>query len=540
MPNANFFHDYFLSCDLVIHDFISQLDTLSHLETIVPVGETLLRISTDRNSSKRLKTCKRPPTYQKVREKPYLIFQNMPKSFKDQLRKWNNQRAPGLRVKIPPPGFEYQLVPSGEYELVKSISSDEFGHISKRWKDKLIQRLVPLPGTSRRKKPSFSGTLINDLHYFHSYSLSIKIQALNASQNKFLGFEEYLDGDEVRLYMINGDVLAFPWTNYGLPSNPVLHPSVVVANETDLLIQEQNTIDELSEIALRRHYTKLGNKKIDLATELSQAFQVVNMVVDLGIRVAKSLLLMKKGRVMDSLGTLLPSNSKALAKDYLAWIYGIKPLMSDAFGAAEQLAEFILRAAPVKSNGHAKRVSQSIVPWSCLTALGRFSVGELLTRSEVRVKFGSEFVISDELTRSASQLGFTNPANVVWELVPFSFVVDWFLPIGNWLNSLTDLNGLSFKQSYKTVFIKRTYVFAMRTTPGEMMPGFLLEGNQSSSTTGFKFSFSEDSWSYSWEWTTVYCKREVIPLPGLPLPSFKNPASKTHITNALALFRSLM
>lgn len=31
------------------------------------------------------------------------------------------------------------------------------------------------------------------------------------------------------------------------------------------------------------------------------------------------------------------------------------------------------------------------------------------------------------------QLGLTNPATVVWERVPWSFVVDWFMPIGSYL-----------------------------------------------------------------------------------------------------------
>jgi len=29
--------------------------------------------------------------------------------------------------------------------------------------------------------------------------------------------------------------------------------------------------------------------------------------------------------------------------------------------------------------------------------------------------------------------GLQDPASVAWELLPWSFVVDWFIPIGNWL-----------------------------------------------------------------------------------------------------------
>lgn len=36
----------------------------------------------------------------------------------------------------------------------------------------------------------------------------------------------------------------------------------------------------------------------------------------------------------------------------------------------------------------------------------------------------------------AKQLGLTNPVQVVWDAVPMSFVVDWFLPVNKYLSSL--------------------------------------------------------------------------------------------------------
>lgn len=44
------------------------------------------------------------------------------------------------------------------------------------------------------------------------------------------------------------------------------------------------------------------------------------------------------------------------------------------------------------------------------------------------------------------QLGLLNPLSVAWEVVPFSFVIDWVLPIGSWLNSLQADAGLELIQ----------------------------------------------------------------------------------------------
>jgi hypothetical protein len=44
------------------------------------------------------------------------------------------------------------------------------------------------------------------------------------------------------------------------------------------------------------------------------------------------------------------------------------------------------------------------------------------------------------------QLGLTNPALVAWELVPFSFVFDWFIQVGDWLTGLTALQGVTVRR----------------------------------------------------------------------------------------------
>jgi hypothetical protein len=51
----------------------------------------------------------------------------------------------------------------------------------------------------------------------------------------------------------------------------------------------------------------------------------------------------------------------------------------------------------------------------------------------------------------ASQLGFVNPAAIAWELVPFSFVVDWFVNVGEFLNNFTDLWGLTVTDPYTSI-----------------------------------------------------------------------------------------
>lgn len=49
-----------------------------------------------------------------------------------------------------------------------------------------------------------------------------------------------------------------------------------------------------------------------------------------------------------------------------------------------------------------------------------------------------------------NQLGVINPVSVAWELVPFSFVVDWFIPVGQFLGGLTDFYGVGRRNEFTT------------------------------------------------------------------------------------------
>lgn len=66
----------------------------------------------------------------------------------------------------------------------------------------------------------------------------------------------------------------------------------------------------------------------------------------------------------------------------------------------------------------------------------------------------------------ATQYGIANPALVLWEMVPFSFAVDWFLDIGGYLESLGALNGLVIDDHWRTYGGSIHIVQSYKATPG--------------------------------------------------------------------------
>lgn len=55
------------------------------------------------------------------------------------------------------------------------------------------------------------------------------------------------------------------------------------------------------------------------------------------------------------------------------------------------------------------------------------------------------FKVRNPAMQLLSQLGLTNPAVLAWDVIPWSFVVNWVIPIGDWLESIDASVGLEYR-----------------------------------------------------------------------------------------------
>jgi hypothetical protein len=138
-----------------------------------------------------------------------------------------------------------------------------------------------------------------------------------------------------------------------------------------------------------------------------------------------------------SVDTLVKRLGKPWAARWLAVRYGWTPLFADAQGAAEAFETYINDLRPSRFNVTGKEFVVKRFDRDVPATFDGFQVNW-------KVKYGvnaSFFVRLDwETPRPSiavlSSLGLTNPLTVIWEVTPYSFVADWFLSIGSFLETL--------------------------------------------------------------------------------------------------------
>lgn len=143
---------------------------------------------------------------------------------------------------------------------------------------------------------------------------------------------------------------------------------------------------------------------------------------------------------------------KNLADNYLEFAFGVRPLVKDVKDAAETIARFQYDTKHVKVRGYGSSSELSSVAVNKDVPGNLTTVINTVTRTqqcEVVYRVGLQFAVDSPAFGSAARLvelsGFTweNFIPSIWNLLPYSFLVDYFLNVGDILNCLTtDLSSV--------------------------------------------------------------------------------------------------
>jgi hypothetical protein len=280
-------------------------------------------------------------------------------------------------------------------------------------------------------------------------------------------------------------------------------------------------------LAIKRLQDVTSGSMNNVALDILEVNQFTRMVANTAARVTGAVRALKNGNIPKAVQSIWqgkqpryrrgggPKPGASVADNWLEMQYGWKPLLADAKGAAENLARLNIgnrEVQIVKSSSTTRQNNIVSKPYNGLQQ------NVIVTT----IKFGLRYKVSSPVALILAQTGFTNPLNLAWEVIPFSFVVDWFLPIGAYLESLSSWDGLDFIDGYETRFTRE-----------RMIQTFAYENRNKAA--------GHDTRAYG-DWNAQAIRLDRLKLTAFPSqtpPSFKNPFSLTHSLNALALMRAV-
>jgi hypothetical protein len=120
----------------------------------------------------------------------------------------------------------------------------------------------------------------------------------------------------------------------------------------------------------------------------------------------------------------------------LAYQYGVAPVMSDIASTAKILSEEPKETVEIRKTAFKGWGGR----WGDLNYLGSLL---LEAKGTERCTLRGTCSVSNPNLLLANRLGITNPQLWLWDATPWSFVVDWWLPVGTFLSNFTSSLGLS-------------------------------------------------------------------------------------------------
>lgn len=168
--------------------------------------------------------------------------------------------------------------------------------------------------------------------------------------------------------------------------------------------------------------------------------------------------------------------SKAIAGTWLEYAFGWQPLVNDIQGAAEALARIQIYDVPHKVVSYTAKDAFNIPTYDLPIGIGPIAVHRKVSdRHEVSVKY--KFCVMSQpptIAGNLSKFGISLRELVptVWELIPYSFLVDYFTNVGDVLSSLAvNSASIAWGERGQMISAKRTVMPSF--SPGDVGFGWL-------------------------------------------------------------------
>lgn len=224
----------------------------------------------------------------------------------------------------------------------------------------------------------------------------------------------------------------------------------------------------LRDAAVVKSWSKVDESAMAALATLGELPETVNWIVSILKRLVSTMRILRgKASKKEWAEARDYLNSPSVVFDtWLEWRYAIRPLISEMENALEALATIIEKGSRQTARSYVYDVGQSVsVTPPVLTNLVQFSFVKTEKHS-VEFRGGVLYDLSEAINELRTVWGLDQPIEAAWELVPFSFIIDWFFNVGTVIGSWSTGIGLSPLGSWVTTIItKRTVCHGYGFTP---------------------------------------------------------------------------
>lgn len=233
-----------------------------------------------------------------------------------------------------------------------------------------------------------------------------------------------------------------PWKRTdGLGVTPIFYPSDKASSS--FTSQVGNVEIDAKSDAL----SKARNMHVNIPVLLAEGRQTVQMLRETARTLYRAYKAFRRGRykkAAEILGITKPTGSAA--NHWLAYSYGWAPLVSDMVGLAKTAYDNLKpggRAPQMLVRGMAvtrHRLSYDVpsAPFIWMSS-DQWYTGEVKTVG--RAWLLCRLVYSESALAAQTGFGLTDLALTAWEATPFSFVFDWVVDVGQYLENASALQG---------------------------------------------------------------------------------------------------
>lgn len=225
-----------------------------------------------------------------------------------------------------------------------------------------------------------------------------------------------------------------------------------------------------------RNYDRLKNRMSDrasLGVSLAEVGVSTRMIQQRLLQISRFVRRLKKFDFQGAASALsMPgppkrvSTKRKFADNYLEFHFGWAPLVGDIFSAVDVL-QSPLNAFKIRVRSQTDEQTYHLSAPIHTTSSNIYPNyvrydAERTVRGKVFASMGVEVAVSNPNLWLANQLGLVNPLLIAYELVPFSFVANWFVNVEQFLSSGTDFLGLTLQNAWTNVTMKGNFEHYLR------------------------------------------------------------------------------